>query len=229
MFLSILAGSYLRKSSVQFLEPSCCIRIPAPSAKKTDKIVRSAEYVIHLSAFQTPRRFLCQVATPVGFEPTRGDPIGLAGRRLSRSAKVSLRSRAMSGDAQRQFGRVGKSAGLEPQLSRAGARTPQVPFTFVFLLLSLGVAPGQARRASEQECAVTPATSSGAPSSAAEGLPARARGDAKCRNSAQCIRSTSGLVAEYIVAIDVTRARFLPDAGTYVRWRGCKVSSVHAG
>ena len=28
--------------------------------------------------------------TPVGFEPTRGDPIGLAGRRLNRSAKVSL-------------------------------------------------------------------------------------------------------------------------------------------
>ena len=28
--------------------------------------------------------------TPVGFEPTRGDPMGLAGRRLSRSAKVSL-------------------------------------------------------------------------------------------------------------------------------------------
>ena len=29
-------------------------------------------------------------ATPVGFEPMRGDPIGLAGRRLNRSAKVSL-------------------------------------------------------------------------------------------------------------------------------------------
>ena len=29
-------------------------------------------------------------STPVGFEPTRGDPIGLAGRRLNRSAKVSL-------------------------------------------------------------------------------------------------------------------------------------------
>ena len=29
-------------------------------------------------------------ATPVGLEPTRGDPISLAGRRLSRSAKVSL-------------------------------------------------------------------------------------------------------------------------------------------
>ena len=28
-------------------------------------------------------------STPVGFEPTRGDPIGLAGRRLSCSAKVS--------------------------------------------------------------------------------------------------------------------------------------------
>ena len=28
-------------------------------------------------------------STPVGSEPTRGDPIGLAGRRLSRSAKVS--------------------------------------------------------------------------------------------------------------------------------------------
>ena len=28
--------------------------------------------------------------TAVGFEPTRGDPIGLAGRRLNRSAKVSL-------------------------------------------------------------------------------------------------------------------------------------------
>ena len=31
--------------------------------------------------------------TPVGFEPTRGDPIGLAGRRLSRSAKVSVDSK----------------------------------------------------------------------------------------------------------------------------------------
>lgn len=28
-------------------------------------------------------------STPVGFEPTRGDPIGLAGQRLSRLAKVS--------------------------------------------------------------------------------------------------------------------------------------------
>ena len=36
-------------------------------------------------------------STPVGFEPTRGDPIGLAGRRLSHSAKVSLKRRARQG------------------------------------------------------------------------------------------------------------------------------------
>ena len=33
-----------------------------------------------------------QKTTPVGFEPTQGDPIGLAGRRLSHSAKVSCRA-----------------------------------------------------------------------------------------------------------------------------------------
>ncbi len=32
-------------------------------------------------------------STPVGFEPTRGDPIGLAGRRLNHSAKVSSADR----------------------------------------------------------------------------------------------------------------------------------------
>ena len=35
-------------------------------------------------------QYLYEKTTPVGFEPTRGDPIGLAGRRLNRSAKVSL-------------------------------------------------------------------------------------------------------------------------------------------
>ena len=35
-------------------------------------------------------RCVLNKTTPVGFEPTRGDPIGLAGRRLNRSAKVSL-------------------------------------------------------------------------------------------------------------------------------------------
>ncbi len=32
------------------------------------------------------------IVIPVGFEPTRGDPIGLAGRRLNHSAKVSLQA-----------------------------------------------------------------------------------------------------------------------------------------
>ena len=39
--------------------------------------------------------------TPVGFEPTRGDPIGLAGRRLSRSAKVSLQTTVAAAAVQR--------------------------------------------------------------------------------------------------------------------------------
>ena len=37
-----------------------------------------------------PERQIIVKTTPVGFEPTRGDPIGLAGRRLNRSAKMSL-------------------------------------------------------------------------------------------------------------------------------------------
>ena len=40
--------------------------------------------IVPRSQFPDPK------TTPVGFEPTRGDPIGLAGRRLNRSAKVSL-------------------------------------------------------------------------------------------------------------------------------------------
>ena len=31
-----------------------------------------------------------QIPTPVGFEPTRAEPTGLAGRRLNLSAKVSI-------------------------------------------------------------------------------------------------------------------------------------------
>ena len=41
-------------------------------------------------AFLAEDAALTQKTTPVGFEPTRGDPMGLAGRRLNRSAKVSL-------------------------------------------------------------------------------------------------------------------------------------------
>ena len=43
----------------------------------------------HFNSTMPPQH---QNTTPVGFEPTRGDPIGLAGRRLNRSAKVSLAS-----------------------------------------------------------------------------------------------------------------------------------------
>ena len=38
---------------------------------------------------KSPLSFIMIISTPVGFEPTQGDPIGLAGRRLSHSAKVS--------------------------------------------------------------------------------------------------------------------------------------------
>ena len=47
--------------------------------------------------------------TPVGFEPTRGDPIGLAGRRLSHSAKVSVTlnlEEAASNDASQTCAKV---------------------------------------------------------------------------------------------------------------------------
>jgi hypothetical protein len=43
----------------------------------------------------------------VGFEPTRGDPIGLAGRRLNHSAKVSF---GEDGKGLVTTGRVNRSA-----------------------------------------------------------------------------------------------------------------------
>ena len=38
----------------------------------------------------SPVDVLAAKTTPVGFEPTRAEPTGLAGRRLNHSAKVSL-------------------------------------------------------------------------------------------------------------------------------------------
>ena len=49
--------------------------------------------------------------TPVGFEPTRGDPIGLAGRRLNRSAKVSCRERYRA--RPQRFTLIGRPAALQ--------------------------------------------------------------------------------------------------------------------
>ena len=42
------------------------------------------------TCFSSSCRHLRRKTTPVAFGPARGDPIGLAGRRLNRSAKVSL-------------------------------------------------------------------------------------------------------------------------------------------
>ena len=47
-------------------------------------------YKICAAALNIVGQSLETKTTPVGFEPARGDPIGLAGRRLNRSAKVSL-------------------------------------------------------------------------------------------------------------------------------------------
>ena len=69
-------------------------------------------------------------STPVGFEPTRGDPIGLAGRRLNRSAKVSyahadsqrtLRSEPQARDHAALHGLVRRTSEAKP----ATYRTPQ--------------------------------------------------------------------------------------------------------
>ena len=57
-----------------------------------------------------------QNTTPVGFEPTRGDPIGLAGRRLSRSAKVSSAHRCQAEIL--QLGLVNSS--VDPSSSHKG-------------------------------------------------------------------------------------------------------------
>ena len=77
-----------------------------------------------LSSSLPPTRSACSRSTPVGFEPTRGDPIGLAGRRLSHSAKVSLakmcpRSASFRPPAARGEGEGAMSTpGVEPGLSR---------------------------------------------------------------------------------------------------------------
>ena len=51
--------------------------------------LRGVAHFLHASKSTKQGRQQDNDSKPVGFEPTRGDPIGLAGRRLSRSAKVS--------------------------------------------------------------------------------------------------------------------------------------------
>ena len=71
------------------------------------------------SAQQLPRQRT--QTTPVGFEPTRGDPIGLTGRRLSHSAKVSSAGTANGGTS----GICGFSARVAASLGR-GHRSEQL-------------------------------------------------------------------------------------------------------
>ena len=53
---------------------------------KRERCLANVEHAV----FAVMSEFRHHKTTPVGFEPTRGDPIGLAGRHLNRSAKVSL-------------------------------------------------------------------------------------------------------------------------------------------
>ena len=83
-------------------------------------------------------------STPVGFEPTRGDHIGLAGRRLNRSAKVStyivrtfslvsysLRTTRLRGKRRgrrsRQGGRFFSDSRPSPDLALPCGSAPQWP------------------------------------------------------------------------------------------------------
>ena len=67
-------GSH-QDASLSHLRPCASHGINGRAADKATKLLRSA--------------------TPVGFEPTRGDPIGLAGRRLNHTAKVSSKPPAI--------------------------------------------------------------------------------------------------------------------------------------
>ena len=64
---------------------------PLSTLSGQDSLTRALKTSCHL---ELQIRWLATLTTPyksipVGFEPARGDPIGFAGRRLSRSAKVS--------------------------------------------------------------------------------------------------------------------------------------------
>ena len=73
--------------------PPCCMMLTATSmfCKISWHGVRMTQLAFLQHMLSQQLQPLWGKATPVGFEPTRGDPIGLAGRHLNRSAKVSLR------------------------------------------------------------------------------------------------------------------------------------------
>jgi hypothetical protein len=61
----------------------CCPQVTAFRGREAEDVACGA---VQLRMHQQLRAL---ETTPVGFEPTRGDPISLAGRRLNHSAKVS--------------------------------------------------------------------------------------------------------------------------------------------
>ena len=64
---------------------------PLSTLSGQDSLTRALKTYVMPPGTQDPLATLTTPykSTPVGFEPTRGDPIGLAGRRLSRLGKVS--------------------------------------------------------------------------------------------------------------------------------------------
>ena len=71
-------------------EQCAACRVRTHRRGATLKRNNSNHNLFHAHRGRKPATLVYEIkATPVGFEPTRGDPIGLAGRRLNRSAKVS--------------------------------------------------------------------------------------------------------------------------------------------
>ena len=91
--------------------------------KKTQITAHDAQcHSWHISSENTPASQRIE-ATPVGFEPTRGDPIGLAGRRLNHSAKVSF---AIEIDLPQNcmHDKLDARRPRDQRIARAGARPP---------------------------------------------------------------------------------------------------------
>ena len=104
----------------------------------------------------------------MGFEPTRGNPFGLAGRRLSRSAKVSGGFGKLAGDIDCKHGHNGhRAAGAQFSMAR-----------WLRLRRSEAAAP---RMVSETTPLLTKGARLTSPSTTAcEAWPAICRGDATC-------------------------------------------------
>ena len=63
---------------------------PLDGTRETREMPLSPSYHRHQGGLEgISARYSIIKSTPVGFEPTRAEPIGFAGRRLNRSAKVS--------------------------------------------------------------------------------------------------------------------------------------------